>query len=369
MKKNTGCSETEDVEQSWLKSGMARGLARIGAMNKLAVLVWLFQASFFLGALEVYTAPMLYIDETGGSGAARSIQEDILNALGAVETGIDLQFIRIRDSRIHPPESVMDAVEVCRVEQADYLLYGYLAERAYTYQAEIRLFEYESRQVRQVFYAMDDNAHYERLIKELTGKILAYMSDTFHLRIIQEDVEFTRILIPAAVGYWTPASSEWTRRLIGTFNITSGITVIPCDRIFVMGGFPFYLSTGLDIGYRLGVGHPGRYEAYDHNLYVNLPVILHMDLEERHRVFAGLGLIYFLDILNITQKYSDSETFVYNNMGMNISFGYRFFLKKDMVLFFRNDFALQFAGKTLFSYSPLVGLEFQVYEKELVKKW
>jgi hypothetical protein len=338
-------------------------------MNKLVILLCLLQAPEFLIGLEVYAAPILYINEAEGAAGPGSIQEDLVAALGAVETGMDLRFARLRDSRINPPESVVDAVEVCRREQIDYLLYGYLTGRAYNYQAEIRLFDYESRQVRQVFYGMDDNAHYDRLIKELTGKIQAYIADTFHLRITSEDSAYTRLLIPGAASYWTPASSDWTRLMIGTVNVVSGITVIPSDRLFVLRGFPFYISSGLDIGYRLGIGHPEGYEAYDHSLYFNMPMLLHMAAGDRHHVFAGLGFVYFLDFLNMTRKYSDSKTFVYNNMGMNVSFGYRFFPKKNLALFFRNDFTLQFAGKVLFSYSPLIGLEFQIYEKEIWKKW
>jgi hypothetical protein len=339
-------------------------------MNKLVVLLWLIQLPGFLIALEVYAAPILHIDEAGGNNGGRgSMQEDILEALGAIETGMDLRFIKIRNSRINPPESVVDAVEVCRSEGVDFLLYGYLTKRAYNYQAEIRLFDYENRQVRQVFYGMDDSGHYDRLVKELTVKIVEYIAEVFHLRIVEEEPAFTRMFIPGGVGYWTPASSDWTRRMIGTVNISSGIAVMPSDRIFVLHGFPFYISTGLDVAYRLGVGHPARYDAYDHSLYFNLPVFLHAALRDRHHVFAGLGFIYFLDFLNITQKYSDSEIFFYNNTGMSITFGYRFFLKKALVLFFRSDFDLQFAGKVLFSYSPLIGLEFQIYEKEIWKRW
>jgi hypothetical protein len=280
-----------------------------------------------------------------------------------------MRFVRVRRGRIHPPESVADAVEVCREEGADYLLYGYVVERAYNYQAEVRLFDYGSRRVRQVFYGMDDGGHYERLVKELAGKILGYMAETFHLSVAGEEAGFTRIFIPVAAGYWTPASSGWARRMVGTFNIVSGVAVIPSDRVWVAHGYTFYLSAGLEAGYRLGVGHPERYEAYDHSLYVNLPVVLHMALKDRHHVYGGLGFVYFVDFLNMTQKYAGSETFVYNNTGVSISFGYRFFLKRELVLCIRSEFALQFSGKVLFSYAPFMGLEFQVYEKEIWEKW
>jgi hypothetical protein len=323
-----------------------------------------------VGALEIHIAPVLYVDEVAGERKdSGRVQRDLMNYLGKIETGYQLGFKAVGGGRINPPESLLDAITVSRDEKADYLLYGYVTRSSYTFQAEIRLLDYEGRQIKQNFYGMDDPEHYERLIADISQKILSYLGDVFNVRIYVEKPSFTRILTPAAVGYWTPMSSDWTRYLIGTVNISAGFSIIPSDNCFVIKGKSFYFSTGLDAAYRLGVGNPDSYESFDHSLYLILPVNLHMVLAERHHIFTGLGFIYFLDFFNITQKYTDSNTFIYNNMGLHIDFGYQFFLKENLIFCVKNNFDFQFADKSLISYSPGFGLSFMIYEREIKKKW
>ena len=321
-------------------------------------------------ALEIYVAPVLYVDETEENSRDTSrVQADLLTALHAVETGVVLQFEPLKDNTINPPVSLFDAVTVCRDEHIDYLLYGYVTRHTYTVEADLRLFDYGSRTVKQSFFGMDDPENYDRLIQDMAHKILQYAGETFKLNIVEEKIEVTRLEIPVMAGYWTAMDPGWTDVMLGTFAIGSGVTFIPTDNLWTVWGMPWYLSTGLELKYRLGVGNPKQYKAFDNTLYFMTPVRLHVDLTGRHQVFAGLGFVYFLEFFSIADKYADSATHVYNNVGLHIDFGYRFAMTPTMAIFFRNDFDFLFNKRSLSTYSPTLGLDIQVYEKEIHRKW
>jgi hypothetical protein len=321
-------------------------------------------------ALEIHVAPVLYVDETNENRRDTGrVQVDLLTMFHAVQTGAALQFNRLKNNGINPPESLFDAVTVCRNEQIEYLLYGYVTRRAHNVVAEVRIFEYSSRTVMQSFFGMDDPSHYDRLLHDMTNKILQYVGEIFKLEIIEEKTEITRIALPAALGYWAPMDSGWNRAMLGTVTMGSGIVFIPSDNIWVIRGMPWYLSTGLDIKYRLGVGNPAQYKSSNNTLYFTMPLRLHITLTNLHEVFMGLGYTYFLEFFSIADKYSDREKHVYHNMGLHATFGYRFALNDTLSLFFRNDFDFLFNERSLITYAPVIGLNIQLYEKEIQKKW
>jgi hypothetical protein len=323
-----------------------------------------------LPALHVHIAPILYVDETAGNTRETDrVQRDLLSALRKEETGITLQFDSLSGSRINPPQSLPDAITVCRDERIEYLLYGYVTIRQHTIHAEIRLFEYETRRVMQSFFGMDSTAHYNRLLEDIAWKILSYISETFHPEIKKDKTEMTRLLIPAMLGYWTPLDSSWAEVMLGTFSLGSGFVFIPTDNLFMFRGMSCYLSSGMEIKYRLGAGNPSGYQAFNHTLFITVPLRLHVPLTQEHQVFLGLGYTYFLEFFAIADKYSNTEIHVFNNMGMQISIGYRYVFNQKLTFFFRNDIDFLFNRHSLITYSPVIGIDIQVYEKEMKRRW
>lgn len=320
--------------------------------------------------LEIYVAPLLYIDETAEfSRNTEMVQSDLLTALWAVETGVVLQFDSLNDNRINPPQSLTDAVTVCRNERIEYLLYGYITRREHNVQAEIRLFDYANRQIKQSFFGMDDNTHYDRLINDIAFKIIVFIQETFNLDIIREYSGMTRLTIPVSVGYWTSMEKDWVDVMLGTVAAGTGLEFIPKDNLFVSRGKLYYISTGIDIKYRLGIGNPMRYEAYNNTLYFTMPVRLHVSLTRQHEMFLGLGFVYFLELFSMADKYEKSVNYIFNNMGLNISFGYRFAFNRTISIFFRNDFDFLFNERSLITYAPMIGMNICIYEKRAKQEW
>ena len=337
---------------------------------KVAVFLMFLLLQITAFGLDVYVAPLLYIDETEEfSRNTNRAQSDLMTALWAVETGVVLRFDRLKDNRINPPQSLTDAVAVCRNERIDYMLYGYVTRGEYNVRAEIRLFDYVNRRVMESFFGMDDSMHYDRLMEDMAHKILAYIGDIFHLEIIPDKIGMMRLSIPVSLGYWTPMDSGWVETMLGTFVAGSGLEIIPTDNLFIFRGKTCYLSTGIDIKYRLGVGNPAGYEAYNSTLYMMMPVRLNIQLERHHEVFAGLGFVYFLEFFSMTEKYDISRSYVFNNVGLNISFGYRLMINETISIFFRNDFDFLFNERSLITYSPVIGMNIQVYDREARQKW
>jgi TolB-like protein len=318
--------------------------------------------------LSIYVAPLLYVDETNQSRRnSVTVQSDLLAALWSAETGTVLQFGRLRDNRINPPQSLTDAVTVSRNEQIDYLLYGHVTRRAHNIQMEIRLFDYANRQVMQSFFSIDDSNNYERMINDMALKILAYIGEVFELEIVPEKPSFIRLSIPVSLGYWTPVERNWVDVMLGTVTGGSGLELIPGDNLFTYRGKTCYLSTGIDIKYRFGIGNPNRYEAYNHTLYITIPLRLNIVLERQHEMFAGLGLVYFLDFFSMADKYDSMQSYIFSNMGLNLNFGYRFAFNEVFSMFFRCDFDFLFSERILATFSPAIGVNIQVYNKEAAR--
>ncbi|MCL2410208.1 MAG: hypothetical protein FWC97_01060 [Treponema sp.] len=320
--------------------------------------------------IEIFVAPLLYIDETELSNLSPpTVQTDLLSALWAVETGVVLRFNRLRNNQISPPQSLTEVVTVARNERIEYLLYGFVTRRAHSVQMEIRLFNYEDRRVEQTFFSMDDSENYDRMMRDMSLKIIAYISGVFNLEIISERTGVTRMSIPVSLGYWTPMERSWVDLMLGTVVAGSGLEFVPTDNLFVFRGNVCYLSTGIELKYRFGIGNPSRYEAVKHTLYITLPLRLNMLLARQHEIFMGVGFVYFLEFFSMADMHNDPRTFVFNNFGINFNFGYRFAFNEDISIFFRNNFDILFNERSLLTYSPVIGMNFQIFNREVRNRW
>jgi TolB-like protein len=323
-----------------------------------------------LSAMDIYVAPVLYVDETADNTRnTNKVQHELITALRTAETGVNLQFDLLKKNDVNPPVSLFDAMTVCQNERIEYLLYGYVTKRTHNVSVEIRLYEYSSRVIIQSFFGMDDNEHYDRLIEDIAMKVLDCVRERFNLDIILKRPSITRLMIPVIVGYWTPLENDWIRVMLGTVSAGTGLTLIPTDNLFMIRGTALYLSIGLEVKYRLGIGNPSRYEVRNHTLYMMMPLRLHISLTSRHQIYTGLGYVYFLEFFSFADKYDDVNNYMYNNMGVNAGIGYRFQMTPNLSIFFRNDFDFLFNERSLITYSPMIGLDIQIYNKEIKKRW
>jgi hypothetical protein len=337
-------------------------------MKKLCCLsVSLLVFAFSTAALDIYIAPFYFIDEINETAdPGNNYHKRLLNELNSVETGLELRF-RETAATSNPPQTVSDAISVSRSAQAEYLLYGFIAQKEYTLQAEIRLFDYQKRAVSAYFFSMDSKDNADRLIKDLARKIIEYVEINYHIQITTEKpAEFSHFSVLGRLGYWSPLDSNWIKILIGTVNIGGGIKFIPTDRAFIGKGYVFYISTGVEAGYRLGAGN--LYDAWDHSVSIYSPVRLHMKLTGQNEVFVGTGFSYSLDFLNIKKPYENPEVVTYDEFGVFFDVGYQFRLKDTVLLFSEGRFELRFYQTPMFSFSPSIGIEYRFKTREVKYK-
>jgi hypothetical protein len=324
-----------------------------------------------LHAMDIYIAPFLYVDEAEDRVSQQSgAHNDVLRQLNRIETGAALQFFPVDNTRMNPPQSVLDAVRVCRDERLYFLLYGYVTKKDYTYYAEIRLYDYEKRAIIQSFYGADDHGNYERMIEDMAHKIVRYVDGEFHLAIAFDEPEYYEFWLPFNAGYWTAMGRQWTDLLLGVAAVSAGVEFIPNDRQAVLLGKSFYASVGISAGYRFGMGNePVAYEAADHIITVKGSGRLHMRLSPQHSLFVGFGVSYSADILRASEHYLEPRNRVYHTPGIEGSLGYYFKITPEWALSIENIFERRFFSPPMIVYSPRVGAAWRFYRREVIKKW
>ena len=337
-------------------------------MKRSLIIAALFCVALSAFAIEFTIAPIYYVDETRERVFPQNnFQQRILNELGLVSTNMEVQFKNTISSRYNPPQSVGDAIIMCRAEEADYLVYGYITEKDYTIQGELRILDYRRKEVIATFYAMDAKDREDALVNDLVTKLFRYVQETYNIKIITDPPSFTHIQIPVSLGYWLPIDREWIGMLYGIVRINGGIQIIPKDIVTIVAGKLYYISVGVDISYRLGKGR--NYDAWDHDFTISTPVLFHRKYNEQHEAFAGFGLLYSINLLHIKKPYEDPTTETYNALGVMLGGGWSFHFRENLFLFADGRIELRFYENPMVSFTPSFGIILRRHTQEVVKKW
>jgi hypothetical protein len=336
--------------------------------KQLGILAALCLMPWTLRALEFSVAPLYFIDEAAERVEPRNTwQRRLLEELTVQTAGLELQFRPAGSALYNPPQSVGDAIVLCRSEQADYLIYGFITRRDRTIQGELRLLDYAQRDILATFYAMDGKDREDELVQDLAGKLFRYIRETYRVAAIPKPPAFTHVQFPVGLGYWFPAGSSWTPLLTGIFRVDGGVQLIPSDNVFAWQGYAYYFSVGVDISYQLGKGR--YYEAWNHSFTASIPLQLHWVFNGRHEAFAGFGFSYSIDLLNVKRPYEDPAVDVYGAAGLLLSGGWIFRLRERLLIFteLRADF--RFYQDPMVSLAPSAGVIFRPYTQEVLQKW
>jgi hypothetical protein len=265
---------------------------------------------------------------------------------------------------------MIDAIKVSKEEKAEYLLYGFVEKKEYTYRAEIRLLDFEKREIRKIFYSSDDVENYERVIKDLSYKIVSYLDAIFALRIEEEKPGKLILSVPVSLGYWSYLSSEWMNTAIGTGAISTGLDLITNDRAFPNFKHKTYLAWGANLEYRYGVGKEDVELKGMHIISLGFPVRVHIEsLSKEDGIFLGVGFYYEFDIANIEEKYRESKNSLYTHVGIMGSFGYQWRFNEKIKIAFDNIVDMGLQNPLMVSFSPRVRMLYSIYTKDRADKW
>ena len=339
-------------------------------MKKKTLLILLFIfAGSSLFALEIYVAPISFIEDEKVFSKIE-ISKDIAREAEAYLHGKELFFKEIKNKGLNAPVAMIDAIKVSKEEKAEYLLYGFVEKREYTYRAEIRLLDFDKKEIRKIFYSADDIENYERVIKDLGYKIVSYLDALFALGVEEEKPGKLILSVPVSLGYWSYISSGWMNTATGTGAVSTGLDLITNDRAFRNFKHKTYLSWSLNLEYRYGIGKEDVELKGMHIITLGFPIRVHIDnLSKEDGVFFGFGFFYELDIANIEETYGESKSSLYTHLGLMVSVGYQWQLNEKIKIAFDNIVDIGLQSPSMVSFSPRIRMLYSFYVKERTNKW
>jgi len=312
-----------------------------------------------VAALDIYLAPIVYQDEGKAEAAGGSAPAgDLAKRLGPDRLGDRVSVRLLPAASTAAPQTFIDAARLCESQSCPYMLYGYVKKTSYSYYAEIKLIAHEDKQVVTVFIAADDGDHYERLIDDLSAKIVQYIRGDLGIGppLPRELPARNLLVLPSSLGYWTPMGGEWSSALAGLVSASSGIRLIPQRPLYSLFSRSCYLAVGVDLEYQLGMNQPGLESFFLHMARLRIPAESFMDLGNGHEIGLGLGPLFEVDVMNQAHEYGQAETKATVVPGFSVEALYRYALSEGLSLGMTNIVDVALYSRALFTYSPRLTL-------------
>lgn len=318
-------------------------------------------------AERIGIAPLHIINEQDGTTKKDNrAHQDITEALKQLDRTTVIGFESVSSSEINPPASLLDAVRLGKEIGLDYLIYGYIKTDAYSWSIELKFLDVANSQVKQIFYSADDISNYDRMISDVTKKIVLYVMDEYHVSIDGISMETREMIfnLSCNIGYWTYTSGDWNTVVTGTGLVSFGFEFIPTDKLFSYHGDVFFMSVGLMLNYRYGMGTPAQYMANLHSGTVELPVVFYRQWHPRSTLFLGIVPVYTMDFMTYTPRNADKISEVDSTMGIKFRPGIRFRAVKKIDLSFTADVVMRFYEPVQVSLEPSLGIVYNISRKE-----
>lgn len=313
---------------------------------------------FFAYSVDIYLTDINFYTEEYGvelNKEENSFTENLYSQLqeedyegklkiNIVNTGSDEDVIR----------SVLDASELCEERQIDYLLYGFVKKKIDTYDSELWLYDHRNNENRKAFYSRSDFEGYDEIAGELSLKVVNYLYIILGLGEHGEEREksFGGLWIYNSCGY-RGILSKWSNSLIGLFNYTAGVSIVPVMPVAHSGNLNFFIRTGFHIAYSLGKNKPDVVEAYLNSIAFRVPLEFCFKIGEHNNIIMGASPQLNLDILSQQTHYDDSFRGGTVAFGLSPSFAYEYIFsgKTSVALGFNNIISFSFYEEPLTTYN------------------
>ena len=338
------------------------------AIGKSAVLILLgFLATGPLSALDIYLAPVVFQDESGGSsGDPQDPARDLARTFADQPLAAGVAVHELAGADIQTPQTLLDAAKLCESQGYPFLLYGFVKRTEYSYYAEIKLMERDHKDVDAAFISADDLSHYDRLINDLAAKISSYVQTDLGMSPARAAEKPSRNLLafPVSVGYWTPMGGPWSQSVEGLVSANAGVRFIPTRPLFHLFKLPGFLVLGVDLEYQLGSNQPAVENFFLHTARIRLPVEGFLDLGGGHRLGIGLGPMLEIDTMAKSPLYAPSVVEATVAPGASASLLYQYVLSNTISLELSNNFDITFYATPLLTYAPRVAVEIWLGQAE-----
>lgn len=334
----------------------------------LSVCVLVMATLCAVNAIEIAIPPIHYIDERSGEVDKNNlVNKDLAMFFAQEDTAPFLVLTAIGIGTLQAPQSIGDALRIGQNTGNDYLLYGFIARKEYSWNIELKLLDVKSKDVIGFFYGSDDDAHYDRMLKDVSEKLIAFMDEYFSLDLANRNggKNNTTLSIPIQLGYWTPSDDEMGNIVIGTGKVSTGLEFIPSTKVFLCDRKNYFFSFNLNLAYKYGMGASGSYLVNMHSVSIAMQLKLFCQVSDRNVIYIGAGPVYAIDIIKSQGKYEDQKVDICHTMGSCWLLGYRFLLNDKISFFVECDLEKRYYNPALSSFEPSLGITRTIYAKKV----
>ncbi len=265
--------------------------------------------------------------------------------------------------------SSFDALRVCRINDIQYAVYGYVKKTDVNYFAEIKIYDAASEKILYTVFESDDLKNYDRLINGISEKIAVYFIDMLEIKTekqLEEEKHPLQFDLPFSLNYWAPLDDEWSKVLLGVIGVNAGIDFYPEFNVLIRNNRKIDFNFRFELGYKFGMGNPSYYSAFYHSVSAFAPVIMNWHLNDRNCLSFGFGPLYQFTVAQIEKKYEDPSSFMQNEAGLGALFSYNYKLNEKWKLSFELEGDLYFTDRSFFVLKPKIGAVWNFYKKNRV---
>jgi hypothetical protein len=333
------------------------------ARGAFAIIVLTLAFYHNAAALPVRIAPLALVDAAAEDrSGARRPERDLARMLDASPLDGSVEF-SLADDGVEAPLSFLDAARLCERGGYPYLLYGFLRKRGSVYSSELKLLARDGKRIEASFFATDDEAHYDRLISDLSSKVADYFVEDLGVVPSGSRAEPARNVfeLPIYAGCWTPVGA-WSEALMGVFRVDLGLRFFPRKPLAGVKSHPFYVGIGLDAEYALGKSQPELEPALLHRIQARLPVELLFGFPEGSFGLMLGGLVEY-DLLRQERRYADPYEETTSAGGFMASLMYRRAVSDRVSVGIELEFDAIYYSTPLCSVSPRISIDYAFARK------
>lgn len=316
-------------------------------------------------AIDVYVAPIVWIDEAGLSPTPFKTPEKYLSEdLGgrAFDGKVSVFPASMRGGVA--PRSLLEAMRAAEESGHEYLIYGFVKKSDETLHAELKLLDVRAKSIAAVFWGSDSKDRYERLMMDLADKVAAYFKDSLDAgpgRRADEPDAVHAWSLPVSLGYWAPFSEGWNKSLSGLVRVKAGVRFWPKRPAYVKHSSRRQLGFGGDFEYAIGMSSPGYEEAFVHSLLWRFVGDIATEWGLRGELGLGAGPFLRVDILSQSRKYSSLYSDASSAIGLGLEGWYSYALSERISLGFSLGLDITLYEKLMASFSPGLRFEYRFF--------
>ena len=335
----------------------------------------IFAAVLIFSSLSVYSQKIALFEvavyDNNGKTVPflKRINADMKDKLNAMWFDNRLRFETISREKSGLVVSSFDALKVCRINDIQYAVYGYVKKTDVNFFAEIKIYDAVSEKILYTVFESDDLNNYDRLIKGLSEKVAGYFIDTLEIKTekqLEEEKHVLQFDLPFSLNYWFPVNDEWNEVLLGIIGVDVGIDFYPEFNVLIRNNRKVDLNFRLDVSYKFGMGSPLYYNAYYHSVSAFAPAVMNWHLNDKNSLSIGVGPLYQFTSGLIEKKYESPYTYMQNEAGFGFLLLYNYKLNEKWKLSFEIEGDLYFTDKSFFVVKPKIGAVWNFYKKNRI---